>query len=493
MLINNTFRILFVIVLILLTQGLNAQNIEWGNPQKVKAKNLYTQIIGQNSSGIYVLRAKDNDFNRDLTIEKYKQNLALEYSMLLPVNVHGFVERVLLFEGLIHVYISAKNIETGNIDLVLQKLDMNLKQVDNLVTLCSIPEGNYVDSRNFQIKTNANKSIVAIMFLTSSTDKNSSVLNIFGFNNDGIQKYGKQFDLPYEQEDVFITAFDCDNTGNTFILLDFPRDSKKRKSSDPRLFFLYAYYEKSDKMLMYEIGDDKVFIEELSMAVNNFGNSLVIAGLFSDVNSKNVDGYFTMNLDISERKIKSSFFEKIDNSYFTKLKLNLLTNKSTFADFYIRKIIPRNDGGLLVIAEKYYQTRQTYTYYINQFPQTATKIIHNYDEIVILSINPNGKLQYLDFVNKKQSSSGDAGYLSSFVTIPTTDFVYFIYNSEVNSESDVMMSFVNYEGKLENKIVLKSANYSSLIIPAEAKLVEANTALICTIRDKRFTLMRLSF
>ena len=85
---------LFSILFVLCSFHMNAQQIEWGNPQKLKQKNLYNQIIGESGGNIFLLRGKDQDFRTDLIIEKYKNTLALDVSIPLPLTVNGSVERV---------------------------------------------------------------------------------------------------------------------------------------------------------------------------------------------------------------------------------------------------------------------------------------------------------------------------------------------------------------------------------------------------------------
>jgi hypothetical protein len=162
-------------------------------------------------------------------------------------------------------------------------------------------------------------------------------------------------------------------------------------------------------------------------------------------------------------------------------------------DFYIRKIVPRSDGGLIVLAEKFFQTRQTYTYYVNNFPQTSTRIVYNFDETAIYSINPDGKIQFNEVIKKHQSSVGDGGYFSSIISIPTLDYIQVLYNNEGNEQTDITLYSMNYEGISQNKIVVKSSNTNAAIIPTEYKQISANSGIICAIRDKRFTLMRITF
>jgi hypothetical protein len=162
-------------------------------------------------------------------------------------------------------------------------------------------------------------------------------------------------------------------------------------------------------------------------------------------------------------------------------------------DIYIRKIIPRSDGGIFLISEKYFITRQSYTYYVNGFPQTNTRVVYNYNDVLLLSIKADGSLEIGDVINKEQQSVSDGGYYSSITYFINNDAIHTIYNADVNQEGDVLMNKFNVKGKSENKILVKAINASVLIIPTDCKQISANSLLACTIRDKRFTLMRITF
>jgi hypothetical protein len=165
----------------------------------------------------------------------------------------------------------------------------------------------------------------------------------------------------------------------------------------------------------------------------------------------------------------------------------------TLTDLYIRKLIARSDGGCIIVAEKYYETRQTYTYYANGFPQTSSRTSYNYDEIIVLSKNNEGQTQFSDFIKKKQVSTNDGGYYSSFVLMNTKDKLAFAYNADTGEESDVLLSTINPIGQLDTKILIKALSYYVSLIPSESKQIDSNSSLICTLKDRRFTLMKLTY
>ena len=468
-----------------------AQSVEWSNPQKIKSKTGYSQIVGESASGIYLLRCKDNSFSRDVIIEKYKSNLAQELSIPMPININGILERVLLFDNTIYVFVSAKNNVSNKIDLLLQKLDENLKPIGNAQVLISMNSEEIDNKTHFYIKHSSEKKFIGVMFLSNRKEKNSSNLNLFCFDGNMQQQYGKQYDLPYSIDDIFITSYDMGNEGECYLLIDYPKSGVKKKGSDSRSFFLYSYSLGMDKMLEYEVGQSDVFIEEIGMCLNNYSNKISVAGFYSKDNSKKVAGYFYYVLDLASNELITKRFETFPLDFISKRYNTKGTDD--LSDLYIRKMVARSDGGCLLLAEKYYLSRQTYTYYVNGFPQTNSRTVYNYDDVQMMSFNADGSLQFNNTISKSQSSISDGGYYSSIVPIITAENLYVVYNNDVSTEGDMMLSYVNNKGLIENKILVKAINTSALIIPSETKQVSSNSVLACSLRDKRFTLMRITF
>ena len=484
-------RISIIILLCLCLSATQAQSVEWSNPQKIKSKTGYSQIVGESTSGIYVLRCKDNAFSKDVIIEKYKSNLAQELSIPMPVNINGILERVLLFDNTLYVFISAKNTVSNNIDLLLQKLDENLKPIGTAQVIISTNSDEIDNKTHFYIKHSSEKKFIGVMFLSIGKEKNSSNLNLFSFNLNMQQQYGKRYDVPYSIDDIFITSYDMSNEGDSYLLIDYPKPGTKKRASDPRSFFLYTYFLGMDKMLEYEVGQADAFIEEIGMCLNNYSKKISIAGFYSADNSKKIAGYFYYVLDLATNELTTKRFENLPIDFISK-RYNSKSNDD-LSDLYIRKMVARSDGGCLLLAEKYYLSKQTYTYYVNGFPQTNSRTVYNYDDVQIISFNADGSLQFNNTISKSQNSISDGGYYSSIVPIITPENLYILHNSDVNSEGDMMMSYTNNKGQMDNKILVKAINTSALIIPSEAKHVSANCILACSLRDKRFTLMRITF
>lgn len=487
------FKRLFFLLLFSTSIFCFGQNVEWGNPQKIKQKNLYSQIIGEASHGIYVLRCKNQDFSREVFIEKYKTNLSIENSVPLPISINGNIERVLLVNNELYVFISAKNTITNQIDILVQKLEPNLKPVALPTVIASLPSSQFIDKRKIQIKTSSDKKKVLILFLSRGDNPGESKLNLYAYDDSMQQIFGKQFVLNERSDDVFITNFESDNLGNAFILIDFPTKNPKIQA-DNRDFFLYAYYPKEDKMLAYQLGNEQMFVEELALNINNFNQTVSVAGFYSSENGSLVNGYFFERFSITKKSTEEKYATIFDPILLTQISGGKMDKRSPeLKNYYIRKLIAKSDGGLLMVAEKYTRTEQRYNYYMNNMPQEGVRVAFNYDDVAIISINKDGSIQFGDLIRKRQSSVGDGGYLSGIACFPTQDQIFVLYNSELDKDGNIMLHQVNYLGKSDERIVVKSSSFSVALIPSDCKQTGPMSFIGSTIRDKQYTLIRLTF
>jgi hypothetical protein len=485
--------ILFTIFLCMKTAS--AQIVEWSNQQKIKSKTSYTRILGQNASGIYVLRGKNNEFTRDVILEKYKSNLALENSIELDNIYNSVVEKVLLQDDGVLVICSQRNDSLHKIDLYAYKVNTSLQINKQRKLLARIDEASFKNNADVQVQPCVSREYTAILYYTEGSEKNTAMMHLHGFDASFNEMYAKTVNIAFSPDDIVVSGFDCDNDGNAFVLADYPQvGAKKRKDKEIRDFFLYGYYRTLDKTLEYPIEHDSAFINDLGLVVNNYRKTICVAGFYSDDNSSKVIGSFSYSIDANSTLLQYKKFEPFQAAYTNKIITTMLNETGTsLTDLYIRKIIPRSDGGCVIVAEKYYETRQTYTYYANGFPQTASRTSFNFDEILVISKNGEGQTQFADFIKKKQTSTNDGGYYSSFVLLNANDKLAFAYNADSNEESDVLITTINPLGQIDTKILIKALSYYVSLIPTESKQIGSNTSLICTLKDRRFTLMKLTY
>lgn len=482
--------VLAYLIILIGATVIKAQTVEWGNQQKTKSKTNYSQVLGENSSGVFVARARNGEFKNNIVLEKYKANLAQELTKELTQPENSVMERIIVTEGGVLQFHSVKQ-SSGAVDVQVVQMDNSL----NLVTQKSLLTAEALGGeRKLFIRHSSDKKLFTVFYLSEGKEKGKSVMNVVGFDAAFTQKFTRRFGLNYELDDIYISATECDNKGNVFALMDFPNDGKKQRDKKARNYFLYAYFPEADNMLEYELDRDSVYINEAELVVNNYAKTVNVAGFYSDKADERCVGtvYFKLDLVSTEMQVKS--FDPIDLTFASKVA-GIMQNERApvLSDLYIRKLVPNSDGGCTIIAEKYYETKQSYTSTINGFPQTNYRTVYNYDEVVIIAKNADGSLKFRDFIKKNQASMSDGGYYSSFVTMLANDKIGIVYNSEVVNEGDVMLSTISTKGVVDHKVLIKSMSYYVTIMPPESRQISGNAAIISTLKDRRFCLMRLTF
>lgn len=489
------FRFLIFLMLYQVPAVLKAQTVEWSNQQKVKSRSNYTMILGSNPAGYFLLRAKDNEFTRELMLERYKSNLALDISKELWQPPGSIIEKVLLQpSGLIAFGLTRNNV-LDKYDFLYWKTDDQLVLSGTAQTLFQLDASAIKDKHAFYIKQSTDKSKYYIMYLMKAKGGESSILAVQAFTNELTPLFSKYYPLEYPVEDIFITGFECDDKDNAFVLIDFPESPVKKRGESQRKFFLYAISATQSDLTEFELGNDSTSIIDLGLVVNTYYQNVTVSGFYRNKTTEtSLDGIFMCSIDIGSltfRMRKSYPFDKTLVQKFT----SVLTNENSpgLSDLLIRKIIPRSDGGCMVIAEKSYETKQVYTYFVNGFQQTSSRTVYNYDEVLVFSLDPDGKIQFNDVIKKRQSSVNDGGYYSSFVTLNTNSSVALIYSMDASAESDIMISTISPKGEIDTRILIKAMSYYVSLMPPESRQISANSTLICAMKDRKFSIMKVTY
>jgi hypothetical protein len=485
------FLTAYIAIIFMLQVPVCAQTVEWSNQQKIKSKTNFTQVLGSNSSGIFLLRSRTNNFSRELIIEKYKFNLTQEdmKDFWQPAGTH--IEKVFLSETGLTVFASQR--VNGKLEMIYWSVDNNLVPTPQPTMLFQMDASYIRQQPLFYIFQNQTKTQYTIASITPGGDKNSSIYTLASFSNQNTFKYLKQFSIDYAADDVELAEIVCDNAFNIFALVSVP-DAAAKKSHNARNHFLYAFYDEEKQLSEYSIDTAAYRMNETGMAINEASRTLIISGFYTDKGAQRLSGSFMQTYDIDIRKITAQKFEPFDMGFLSKTGPGFFSGSGDDqADLYVRKVIARSDGGCVLIAEKYYETRQAFTYYVQGMPQVSYRVVYNYEDIVVLSKKTDGTTETREVFKKKQTAMNEAVYYSSFFILNTNDRLAFIYNQDATTESDVMMSTLSPKGETDTRILIKSLSFYVALMPLESKQINANTALFSTIKDRRFSLMRLTF
>ena len=65
--------------------ALNAQEMKWSNPIKLKGGANFPKVLGENSNGIFLMRYRNRFYTKSIFLERYNSDLNLDLSLYVDL------------------------------------------------------------------------------------------------------------------------------------------------------------------------------------------------------------------------------------------------------------------------------------------------------------------------------------------------------------------------------------------------------------------------
>lgn len=485
-------RLIILFLVFSFCQATQAQQLTWSSTQRVKGNNYYSDIIGQNTKGVYVIRAKNNYIKRKFTIERYNNDLQIENSKNIKLKSERYVDAK-VFNNLFYVFTSDVNPETGLLELKATVYNETLQPTGKTFIIDNAVLKNTFDKGDFKLILSPDGTKLAT-YHTEISNNDKLIISMRVLNTENLTGIGtKKVALQYNYNDYLVGAVKVANNGSLFFVGNARAEAERRRD-DYVLHYIYCYNPTTDLLKDFLLGENGVYTTDVVLAHDMKHNRIVavatIANSFSNT-SKGIEV-----ISISNDSFNMVYNNFIDYSYSLKsgiLGENRAAKGSPLTNFKLTEVIIRSDGGAVVIAEKFYITTQTQTYFANGQPQTTTRSVYNYDDVFIISANPDGTVAWEQVINKSQSSVNDGGYYSSFITVTLNNEINIIFNDRLRGNGDVLQYTIASDGTMTNHILLRSDEHYVAVMPRETIQITKNTVVVSTSKNKRFSLLKLDY
>jgi hypothetical protein len=217
--------------------------------------------------------------------------------------------------------------------------------------------------------------------------------------------------------------------------------------------------------------------------------------MYSDKSAVEAHGVFYMNVKPSDTKTPTIIFTPFDNEHLTLVLGKVIKKNVGFGDVSVQKIIPRSDGGTLMIAERNRKYVRNTTNYSSYYGRNLNPVQTDYyfNEILLYSFNPDGTLHWKEILHKKQFSQDDNGAFSSFFLFFNRTNLRLIYNDAIKSTGTVYEYVVKGNGEADRASLFNTKPYKFMLKMTEALQVSNNALLIPSERRSQLRLVRLTF
>jgi hypothetical protein len=455
----------------------------------------YAKVIGQDEDGIYILMSNLSlETSRDrfgLKSRKYEisyfgYDLQPKWRKTIDaIPSSGSLESIGFFNEKPVIITSMQPRSSGEFQLYLSVLNAKGEYEVNGLKVYTHAVSKSAELAKPRLVISPNRR-----FLGVATEEagNGNIQIHFCCINDSF-KVSFQFksEINYPAKNAELSEFALSNTED-LLFLAFTKDITESKKSRLRQYKIFHVNKQENKMTEYDFNRIDQYMNEAALVIDKVNNKAIITGFFSDQTSFAGASLLYATLPLGSKEGLKINSGKLNNE----AQLKFIGQRNTgsgasLISYPIRNVIPRNDGGAIIIAEAAYLSE--YSFY-DYFTQTFNRRIEfHFDNILTLSINADGTVHWSQLIRKEQTSMDDEGLYSSFNTVLTPDELTIIYNNDIGRSNEITGNSIDPKGEMKSKRISKKSDSIS-ILPRAGKQVDENTFVCPAVTKKRLFLVK---
>ena len=242
------------------------------------------------------------------------------------------------------------------------------------------------------------------------------------------EDWNADIELNYRDRNFNIIDFDLTNSGDVFILSVFDDNpnftTQTGKDLEYKLMRIGAGDE--NQITEFDLGLKNIAVHSLGIECDLKDNQMAISGFYGKRNFYDMDGALYLSVDQSKGEVVTTNLNPFTQEFVAQFnRFRARRGRGIRRNFVFRQFVPRPDGGAYVIAEDYevrIQTVQT------SRGTTTTNYYYYYNDIIVLSIDKEGVVDWYAHVPKRQSSMNDGGYYLGYTFLVNESGLHFIFN-----------------------------------------------------------------
>jgi len=482
--------------------------------KEARSSNLES-IIGYDESGIYVLKTEGGGLfsNETSFIEHFDNKMNQTASEEVIIKDRKGDERdfesFVYMSNTIYLFSSTEDKKNDFVELFAQTVNKKtLKPNNDARKIAKIDYSQKGDNSfgDFEFSVSQDNSKILIHYLLPAKKKEKEKIALIVMDKDLNLIWEKKCTLPYSEELFEDVKYKLDNDGNAYILglIYKEKVASKRKGKPNFKYQLISYKSNGTVYNEYPIELKDKFITDMQIALNS-KNDIICAGFYSNVGTFSINGSYYMNIDGSSGEITNKNFKEFDLDFITQNmtereaeRTKKKESKGKDVELYeydLDDLIIRDDGGVILIGEQFYINIFTTTYTNANGSMTSTSTTHYYyNDIIVININPEGKIDWAKKIPKYQESVNDGGTYSSYTKGFLSDKLFFIFNDNPknltnkgngklsnynpNRESIVALVTMDSDGNQSKEALYKMKRSDVLIRPKLSKQISENEMIL---------------
>lgn len=245
------------------------------------------------------------------------------------------------------------------------------------------------------------------------------------------------------------------------------------------------------------IREQENFYTECKVKLDARNGNVLMAGLFSHNAGTESEGVYFFGYNSLRDSLMLQHYEAHSIDFISQLTGNSPPKRNDgFFDFQPVDLIVKRDGGAIFIAESQSVTSEAY----NNPPFGGfglstgfTVNYYHYDELAVISFNPDGSVEWKQILHKKQSTEGDGGYYSSIATMIAPTQLYLVYNDVVNGQTTVSDFSMDAAGKQVRNEIFSADRKGVNVTPRQGKQISANEMILPSFKRNYLEFVKITF
>lgn len=228
---------------------------------------------------------------------------------------------------------------------------------------------------------------------------------------------------------------------------------------------------------------------------DNLNKRLCGAGLWAERSRDRANGSFYLSHIINTDSAQVLRYEPFDEKFMSILRQkDVGEDNRGIADAELREMVIRQDGGLVLIAERFHEVQRGASAGRGFFRDGMRMIVdYYYDDVFVIAFHPNGQTHWKTALHKKQYSQDDEGTFSSYFMMRGVDRMRFFFNDEIKYENTCSEYELSTVGEFDRNSLLNTLNQNLRLRFRDAVQLNATECLVPSEFRGRLKLVLLRF
>ena len=438
---------LFIILFFLnvnLEKEANISNpFSFGPLYKLERKYYISELIGHHDGYFYILKKKRKS-SEIVVLDKFSENnLTLvsskEFKLPRVKDEKTGLREVYIFGGKIVFFVTRYDRDEKISYAYNCSVDLDLNEMSELKEIDKVEIKNSRQSPGFNFILSKDEKKILVQHNFPFEKYNNEKFSYIVYDTTFSVIWKKEIELPYKDKIFKVNDYILDDSTNIHLLSQISPEPEKGdqnlKGVPNNNYLIISYFPKENKIKEMDINLSNKWVSSVTLDIAPTGD-LVAGGFYSNTQYFSIAGTFYLRIDDSTRNITAQGLKAFEKDFMMEFLPERKVKKGKeLSDFYFDHFVLREDGSALLVAEQYYMiTNYYWDPYLYTYNYTYQ---YYYNDIILVSIAADGTIQWNKKIPKRQLSSNDDGFYSSYAFGTNGTDAVIVYNDHPDNVAKI--------------------------------------------------------